>query len=165
MKRSNITPLKALSVLTICLGLAIIYFTGGFGLGIGILMMISSILLYLINYFASKTKNFKIIQIGVSLVYVFTVSYYVFKWQEHTTFIFSKTSKGTVGIVFGIPGYPALPPTFLWTKTLTIPSRGVVITSTKEEDMPTWQRYQYSDGSAVETNDIEWNPQLSISLY
>jgi len=65
LKRSNITPLKALAVLGICLGLAIIYFTGGFGLGIGILVMISSILLYLINYFASKTKHFKIIEIGV----------------------------------------------------------------------------------------------------
>ena len=157
LKRSNITPLKALSVLAICLGLAIIYFTGGFGLGIGILMMISSILLYLISYFASKTKHFKIIEIGVSVVYIFTVSYYVLKLQEHTTFIFSKASKGAVGIVFGIQGYPALPPTFLWTKTLTIPNSGIVITSTKEEDMPTWQRYRYSDGSAVETNAIEWN--------
>ena len=162
MKKIFKNPLKCLAVLAICLGLAIIYFTGGFGLGIGILMMISSILLYLINYFASKTKHFKITQIGVSLVYIFTVSYYVLKWQEHTTFIFSKASKGAVGIVFGIPGYPALPPTFLCTKTLTIPNRGVVITSTKEEDMPTWQRYQYSDGSAVETNDIEWNPNFQF---
>jgi hypothetical protein len=105
-------PLKGFAVLAICLGLAIIYFTGGFGLGIGILMMISSILLYLINYFASKTNHFKIIQIGVSLVYIFTVSYYVLKLQEHTTFIFSKASKGAVGIVFGIQGYPALPPRF-----------------------------------------------------
>jgi len=160
LKRSNITPLKALAILAICLGLAIIYLTGGFGLGIGILMMISSILLYLINYFASKTKHFKLIQMGVSAVYIFTVSYCALKWQEHTTFIFSKASRGAAGIVFGIQGYPELPPAFLWTKTVIIPDSGIVITSTKEEEMPTWQRYRYSDRSAVETNDIEWNPNF-----
>jgi len=123
-------------------------------------MMISSILLYLINYFASKTKHFKLIQMGVSAVYIFTVSYCALKWQEHTTFIFSKASRGAAGIVFGIQGYPELPPAFLWTKTVIIPDSGIVITSTKEEEMPTWQRYRYSDRSAVETNDIEWNPNF-----
>jgi|GEM_PF-3654732 len=93
MKKIFKNLLKGLVVLAICLGLAIIYFTGGFGLGIEILMMISSILLYHINYFASKTKNFKIIQIGVSSVYIFTVYYHVLKWQEHTTFIFSSDQK------------------------------------------------------------------------
>jgi hypothetical protein len=160
MKRLFNTPLKFLALVAICLGFAIIYFFGQFVLGV--LFMASSLLLYLINYFTFKTKHTKILQIGVFLAYTLAVTYYALKWQEHTTFIFSKASKGAVGIVFGIQGYPALPPTRFFSKTLIMPDSGIIITSTKEEEMPNWQRYQNSDKSPIKMNEVNWDPNFQF---
>jgi hypothetical protein len=162
LKKLFNTPLKILAFIAICVAIAVVLFTGGWGIGIGLLILISALLLYVINYIASKTEYGKTIQIGVTVVYVLTGFCYVMKWQEHTTYIFSKIPKEAVGVVFGIEGYPALPATFLWAKAIRMPNSGVIITSTKEEDMPAWQRYQFSDGSVIGADKINWNPNYQF---
>lgn len=84
------------------------------------------------------------------------------EWQEHNYIIFPKNFKGQAGIIFGIEGYPGLPKTEFWKKTIKIPDTGVIITSTKIEDVPKKIQYAFTDNSAVDYERINWNPNFEI---
>jgi hypothetical protein len=84
------------------------------------------------------------------------------KWQEHNYLIFPKDFKGQAGIIFGIKGYPELPKTKFWKKTIIIPKDGIIITSTKAEDIPNSIRFVYSDNSRVNHEDINWEPNFEM---
>lgn len=84
------------------------------------------------------------------------------KWQEHNYLIFPKDFKGQAGIIFGIEGYPELPKTKFWKKTIIIPKDGIIITSTKAEDVPNSIHFAYSDNSRVNHKEIKWEPNFEM---
>lgn len=84
------------------------------------------------------------------------------KWQGHNYIIFPKDFKGQAGIVFGIEGYPELPKTRFWKKTINLPENGIIVTSTKLEDIPNTIRFAYSDNSNVDYRSINWTPNFEI---
>jgi len=84
------------------------------------------------------------------------------KWQEHNFLIFSKDFQGQAGIIFGIEGYPELPRTKFWKKTIVFPEDGIIITSTKAEDIPNAIRFAYDDNSKVDYQNIKWDANFEI---
>ncbi|MBK9630989.1 MAG: hypothetical protein IPO62_07960 [Saprospiraceae bacterium] len=76
--------------------------------------------------------------------------------------IFPKDFRGQAGIIFGIEGYPELPKTKFWKKTISIPKDGIIITSTKLEDIPNTIRFAYTDNSKVDYQSINWDPNFEM---
>jgi Leucine rich repeat len=154
--------LKFLGFITIIAGFAAVILTGGYLLLLGVLIIAIGLIVYLIDalikrQFKSTSKKF---QITLSVIYILGFSLYYMNYQEHSSIIFPNNFKSNAGIIFGIKGFPALPKTFLWTKKVELPKNGILITSTREEDMPVWQRYYYTDGSIPKSNAIVWDPNF-----
>lgn len=84
------------------------------------------------------------------------------KWQEHNAIIFPKDFQGQAGIIFGIEGYPELPQTRFWKKIIYIPEDGIIITSTKEEELPQTIMFSFKDNSTADFTRINWNPNFEI---
>ncbi|MFX4721732.1 hypothetical protein ABTB22_20120, partial [Acinetobacter baumannii] len=61
-----------------------------------------------------------------------------------------------------IEGYPELPETKFWKKTINIPENGIIITSTKAENVPNTVRFSFTDNSSVDYNRINWDPNFEI---
>jgi hypothetical protein len=158
-------PLKALGFVTLILGLGVIIITKGYLLILGIVIIGAGWFLYLVNYFISKLngKANRCAKWGISITYLLLCMCSYLKWQEHTTFTFPNRDKNA-GIIFGIEGYPKLPATIFWSKSVTFPPNGFLITSTKEEEMPTWQRYRFADGTTPKSDsDVVWNPDFTYN--
>ena len=165
MKRIINSPLKILGLLTVILGLlgvltfSYFFFVGIYLVGIGLLI-------FLIDFLALKLlknkKTYWITQSVLATTYIIIAFVTYMKWQEHNYLIFPKDFKGQAGIIFGIEGYPELPKTKFWKKTINIPADGIIITSTKVEDIPNSIRFAYSDNSKVEYQDINWEPNFEI---
>lgn len=158
-------PLKILGFVTIITGLVIAIATMGYLLLLSLYIIGVGCLLYLVNYLIIKLskRHSRYKQWGLSAVYLVLVAYSYFKWQEHTSFTFPSHTKNA-GIIFGIAGYPELPRTVFWTKKVIFPKNGIIITSTKAEDMPDWQQYYFSDNSSPKTDsDVVWNPNFDYN--
>lgn len=84
------------------------------------------------------------------------------EWQEHNYIVFPKEYKGQAGIIFGIEGYPELPKTKFWKKTINIPKNGIIITSTKVEEIPSRIQFAFTDKSIIDYNQINWNPNFEV---
>lgn len=85
------------------------------------------------------------------------------KQGEHNAIIFSDNYKGQAGIIFGIKGYPPLKETKFWKKTIEIPDNGILITSTKQEEIPNTVRYYFRNGKTGDYNKITWDPNFEYS--
>lgn len=165
MKRIINSPLKILGLLTVILGLlgvltfSYFFFVGIYLVGIGLLI-------YLIDFLIYKSlkdkKTYLITQSIFATTYIIIAFVTYMKWQEHNYLIFPKECKGQAGIIFGIESYPELPKTNFWKKTINIPKDGIIITSTKAEDIPNSIRFAYSDNSSVNYQGISWEPNFEI---
>ena len=85
------------------------------------------------------------------------------KQGEHNAIIFPDNYKGQAGIIFGIKGYPPLKETKFWKKTIEIPDNGILITSTKQEEIPNTVRYYFRNGKTGDYNKITWDPNFEYS--
>lgn len=161
MKRIINSPLKVFGFITILLGLAAAILTLGYLLVLGLIFIGVGLVLYLIDFllktlFKDNRKFWKA-QVIVSIAYLLFASWTYLEWQEHNEIIFPKNFKGQAGIIFGIKGYPPLPPTKFWKKRIEIPSDGIIITSTKAEEIPNSIQFYFKDNHSVNYNNIFWD--------
>lgn len=165
MKR--ISPLKILGLLSVLLGLTIAILTGGYLIILGAYFIGFALLLFIFDWLTKKTKTRKaywISQIALSVAYVAFLTFSYLDWNKHNLIIFPNEFQGDGGIVFGIEGYPELPEMEYWVRTIEIPSNGVLITSTKEEELPNKFQFQYKDGSSLDFGDSTWNFSYSTEF-
>ncbi len=158
MKR--ITPLKILGFLSVILGLTVAILTGGYLIILGAYFIGFALLLFLLDWLTKKTKTSKafwISQAVLSLSYIAFLTFSYLDWNKHNLIVLPSEFQGDGGIVFGIEGYPELPEMEYWVRTIEIPSNGVLITSTKEEEVPNKFQFQYKDGSRLNFRDSTWN--------
>lgn len=158
MKR--ITPLKILGFLSVILGLTVTILTGGYLIILGAYFIGFALLLFLLDWLTKKTKTSKeywISQVVLSLSYVAFLTFSYLDWNKHNLIVFPNEFQGDGGIVFGIEGYPEIPEMKYWVRTIEIPSSGILITSTKEEELPNRFQFQYKDGSRLDFRDSTWN--------
>ncbi len=166
MKKIVNSPLKILALLTTLLGVAALI-VGGYFVFLGFYIVGVGILLYLINYLVTrlvKARNkFRNSQVILSVLYLSLVFWTYMKWQEHNAIIFPNNFKGQAGIIFGIKGYPPLPSTRFWKKRVVIPSNGIIVTSTREDEIPISVRFYYENGKTPANNTIDWDPNFEYS--
>ena len=135
------------------------FFVGIYFVGIGLLILLVD---FLIHKFLKDKKPYWITQSVLATTYVIIAFVTYMKWQEHNYLIFPKDFKGQAGIIFGIEGYPELPKTKFWKKTINIPKDGIIITSTLVEDIPSSIRFAYFDNSEVKYQEINWEPNFEM---
>lgn len=165
MKR--ITPLKILGILSVLLGLTVAILTGGYLIILGAYFIGFALLLFLLDWLTKKTKTRKaywVSQVVLSVAYVAFLTFSYLDWNKHNLFVFPNEFQGDGGIVFGIEGYPELPEMKYWVRTIEIPSNGILITSTKEEELPNKFQFQYKDGSSLDFRDSTWNFSYSTEF-
>lgn len=165
MKR--ISPLKILALLSVLLGLTVAILTGGYLIILGAYFIGFALLLFLLHWLTKKTKTRKaywISQVVLSFAYVAFLTFSYLDWNKHNLIVFPNEFQGEGGIVFGIEGYPELPKMRYWVRTIEIPSSGVLITSTKEEELPNKFQFQYKDGSSLDFRDSTWNFSYSTEF-
>lgn len=158
MKR--LSPLKILGLLSVVLGLIIPILSYGYLIILGACFIGFALLLFLLDWLIKKTKTNKaywISQVVLSLSYVALLTFSYLDWNKHNLIVFPNEFQGDGGIIFGIEGYPELSEMKYWVRTIEIPSNGVLITSTKEEDLPNKFQFQYRDGSILDFRDSTWN--------
>lgn len=165
MKR--ISPLKVLGFLSILLGLALAILTGGYLIVLGACFIGFALLLFLLDWLTRKAKTKKaywVSQVVLSVIYVTLLTLSYLDWSKHNLIIFPSDFQGDGGIVFGIEGYPELPKMKYWKRTIAIPSNGILITSTKEEELFNSFRFQYEDGRNLDFRDSTWNFSYSTEF-
>ncbi len=166
MKRLINTPLKILGLLTILLGLTVAILTFGYLIVLGLIFIGVGLNVYFIDYLSirllKKKRAFWTAQSILTAAYLILAFVTNMKWQEHNAIVFPKDFKGQAGIIFGIEGYPELPETKFWKKTINIPENGIIITSTKAENVPNTVRFSFTDNSSVDYNRINWDPNFEI---
>ncbi|MCC9167684.1 leucine-rich repeat domain-containing protein [Pontibacter harenae] len=158
MKR--ISPLIILGLLSVVLGLTVAILTGGYLIILGAYLIGFALFLFLLNWLTKKTKTRKaywILQVVLSVTYIAFLTFSYLDWNKHNLIVFPTGFQGDGGIVFGIEGYPELPEMSYWKRTIEVPSNGVLITSTKEEDLPNKFQFQYKDGSYLDFRDSTWD--------
>lgn len=164
MKRIISTPLKICGFLTILLGIAVAVLTLGYLVILGLYFIGIGLILYLIDFILKKSVSnkriFKIIQISLTIIYLLFSTWTYLKWQEHNQISFPKDFKGEAGIIFGIDNYPELPETEFWTKKITIPTNGILITSTKIEEIPDRLQFYIGNEKIMDFNKVNWNPNF-----
>jgi len=106
----------------LCLSLA-----GGFGL-YGIDYLIDKYCTRKDRYWLWQVSTLFVVSLGISLLYFYN--------HERTSIEFSSDDTKEAIIIFGVKGYPPLPRTFLWRKTIIIPANGIFITSDTMEELP-----------------------------
>jgi hypothetical protein len=165
LKRIFGSLLKVSGFITSVIGIAIILITGGYLLILGLVIIGIGVLVYFIDFLSNliSKRYYKKSQIVLFVCYLLFVTWCYMDWQKHTNIIFQNSSKNATGIIFGIDGYPELPKTFFWTKEIILPTNDVIITSTKEADMPIWVRYKFGNGNKVNDTTIKWNPNFTYN--
>ena len=166
VKRILSTPLKICGFLTILLGIAVAILTLGYLLILGLYFIGIGLILYLIDFFlkrnVSNKQIFKISQISLTIIYLLFSTWTYLKWQEHNQIIFPIEFNGEAGIIFGIENYPQLPETEFWTKKITIPKNGILITSTKIEEIPNRLQFYFGNEKVTDFNKVDWNPNFEF---
>jgi len=166
MKKIVNSPLRILGLLTILIGLLTAILTYGYLIVLGLIFIGVGLLVYVIDYLTFKflinKRAFWVSQVAMSILYVMLAFVTYMKWREHNYIIFPTQFKGQAGIIFGIEGYPELPKTKFWKKIINIPDDGILITSTKVEDIPHSVRYALADNSQIDHQDISWDPNFEM---
>lgn len=165
MKR--ISQLKILGLLSVLLGLTVAIQTGGYLIILGAYFIGFALLLFLLDWLTKKTKTRKaywVSQVVLSVIYLAFLTFSYLDWNKHNQIIFPNDFQGDGGIIFGIEGYPELPEMKYWVRTIEIPSSGILITSTKEEELPNKFQFQYKDGNSLDFSDSTWNFSYSTEF-
>lgn len=166
MKRILSTPLKICGFLTILLGIAVAVLTLGYLVILGLYFIGIGLILYLIDFILKRNainkRIFKISQISLTIIYLLFSTWTYLKWQEHNQISFPIEFSGEAGIIFGIENYPQLPETEFWTKKITIPTSGILITSTKIEDIPNRFQFYIGNEKITDFNKVDWNPNFEF---
>ncbi|MDG4951143.1 leucine-rich repeat domain-containing protein [Weeksellaceae bacterium KMM 9724] len=166
MKRILSTPLKICGFLTILLGIAVAILTLGYLIILALYFIGIGLLLYLIDFVLkrniSNKQIFKISQTSLTIVYLLFSAWTYLKWQEHNEITFPKEFSGEAGIIFGIENYPQLPETEFWTKKITIPKNGILITSTKIEEIPNRLQFYIGNEKIRDFKQVDWNPNFEF---
>lgn len=166
MKRILSTPLKICGFLTILLGIAVAILTLGYLIILGLYFIGIGLLLYLIDFILkrniSNKQIFKISQISLTIVYLLFSAWTYLKWQEHNQITFPQEFSGEAGIIFGIENYPQLPETEFWTKKIIIPKSGILITSTKVEEIPNRLQFFIGNEKIRDFKKVDWNPNFEF---
>lgn len=161
MKRLFGTPLKVLGFITILIGL---FFTSLFlTLSLlGPIIIVIGLFLYLfdavLRRFAANSQKLRTAQFVFSGLYLMFCVWSFLKITEHNSIIFPSNYQGEAGIIFGIKGFPALPKTIFGGKTIEIPEDGILITSTKIEEVPRSVRFHFQNDSSPDFDRIKWQP-------
>ena len=166
MKRIFGSALKTLGFLTILLSIPITILFGGWGIFLALYIIGVGLLLYIIdlviNYLVKARKFFGEFKPYWGQIYILLCTWTYMKWQEHNAIIFPKDFHGQAGIIFGIEGYPELPKTKFWKKTIHIPENGIIITSTKEEEIVNRIQESFEDNSKVDYDKFDWDANFEI---
>ncbi|PVY41825.1 leucine-rich repeat domain-containing protein [Pontibacter virosus] len=165
MKRIVNSALKITGLLTVILGVlgvltfSYFFFVGIYLIGIGLLLYLFD---YLTLKFIRNRRAYSATQTILTIAYLGLAFVTYMNWQEHNYIVFQKNFKGQAGIIFGIEGYPELPKTKYWKKTIKLPNDGILITSTKVEDIPSTIRFAFTDNSEVDYLNIDWDPNFEM---
>jgi hypothetical protein len=166
VKRLISSPLKLIGLLTILLGLALAILTLGYLIVLGLIFIGVGLIVYFVDNLTrrlfKKKETFWTAQYVLTAAYLILAFITYMKWQEYNAIVFPKAFTGQAGIVFGIEGFPALPETKFWKKTINIPENGLIITSTKAEDIPSRVRFSFTGNSKVDYSQIDWDPNFEI---
>lgn len=166
MKRILSTPLKFCGFLTILIGIAVSILTFGYLIILGLCFIGIGLLLYLINFILKRnvrnSQVFKVSQISLTIIYLLFATWTYLKWQEHNEITFPKEFNGEAGIIFGIENYPELPQTEFWTKKIIIPKNGILITSTKVEEIPSTLQFYIGNEKINDYRKVDWNPNFEF---
>jgi hypothetical protein len=158
------SPLKIVGFLTVMVVIMLVV-SNPFFFFLGLYLIGIAILLYGLDFLARKFARNKTvfwrIQTLLTVIYVVLAFVVYMKSQEHNLIIFPKTFKGQAGIIFGIADAPELPMTWFWKKTILMPENGILITSTREEDMPTTNRFSINGMAEVKWQQISWDPNFA----
>lgn len=161
MKRLFGTPLKVLGFITILLGLFLTVLFFFFGL-LGPIAVAVGLFLYLfdatLKRFAASGQKFRTAQTAFSVLYLMFCVWSFLKITEHNSIVFPANYQGEAGIIFGIKGYSPLPETSFGRKTIEIPENGVLITSTKIEEIPRAVRFHFQNDRSPDFDRIKWQP-------
>lgn len=141
--------------------MAVTVLTGGYLIVLGLYAIVIGLLLFAIDYLVICFIKDRMVrrwsQLGLTTAYLLICSWVYMKSQEHNAIIFPNNYKGQAGIIFGIEGYPTLTETKFWKKTIEMPDSGIIITSTKQEEIPNTIRFYYKNGKGVDYNQIVWD--------
>lgn len=166
MKKIFNTPLKAVGFLTILIAVAS-FVIGGYFIFLGLYILGLGLIIYLVNFSVSRfiktRKVFWWTQFTLTTLYLFFCFWMYMKQGEHNAIIFPDNYKGQAGIIFGIEGYPPLKETKFWKKTIEMPDNGILITSTKQEEIPNTVRYYFRNGKTGDYDKITWEPNFEYS--
>ena len=166
MKKLFNSPLKTVGFLTILIAVAS-FVIGGYFIFLGFYILGIGLIIYLVNFLVSRfikdRKVFWWTQYTLAILYLFFCFWVYMKQGEHNAIIFPDNYKGQAGIIFGIKGYPPLKETKFWKKTIEIPDNGILITSTKQEEIPNTVRYYFRNGKTGDYNKITWDPNFEYS--
>lgn len=165
MKKLLGTPLKVLGFLTILLGLFLtaLFLTlsllGPFVIAVGLFIYFLDTILKLL---ASDQQKFRTAQIVFSVLYLSLCVWLFLKIIEHNSIIFPTDFQGEAGIIFGIEGFPPLPKKSFGKNIIEIPENGILITSTKAEEIPQRTRFHFQNDWSPNFDRINWQPGFEI---
>jgi len=166
VKRLFGSVLKTLGFLTILLSIPITILFGGWAIlltlyiiGVGLLLYIVD---YAINFFVKDRKVFWRVQFSLGIFYVLLCIWTYMEWQEHNEIIFPNGFHGQAGIIFGIDGYPELPKTRFWKRKIEIPETGIIVTSTKEEELVNRIQISHDDKLPIDYEKFDWDANFEI---
>lgn len=160
------SALKTLGFLTILLSIPITILFGGWAIlltlyiiGVGLLLYVVD---YAINFFVKDNKVFWRVQFSLGTIYILLCIWTYMEWQEHNVIIFRNDFHGQAGIIFGIEGYPELPKTRFWKREIQIPETGIIVTSTKEEELVNRIQISRTDNSPINYGKFDWDANFEI---
>lgn len=166
MKRILSTPLKICGFLTILLGIVVAIMTLGYLIILGLCFVGIGLILYFIDFIikrnVSNKQILKVSQISLTIIYLLFSAWTYLKWQEHNQITFPKEFSGEAGIIFGIENYPQLPETKFCAKKIAIPKNGIIITSTKIEEIPKTLQFYIGNERIKDFKKVDWNPNFEF---
>lgn len=157
---NNYSPLKILGILSILLGLSVSILTSGYLIFLGLFFVGFALILFLFDWFTKKSKSRNVYWIFQGILSIFYIGFLIFSyldWHKHNLIVFPTDFKGEGGIIFGFEGYPEIPKMKFWKRTIEIPANGILITSTKEEELPNKFQFQNKAGTKFDLRDSTWN--------
>ncbi|HZG70906.1 MAG TPA: leucine-rich repeat domain-containing protein [Chondromyces sp.] len=158
MKRFIGTPIKAIAFITLLAGI-FSFFVSLWLLFFGLSLLGIGGFLYLIDVIifrkARSRRKMLFIEVPFTVAYIITWFFAIMAWQAHSDIIFPQNFKGEAGIIFGIEGYPPLPKSRFWKKEIRLPEDGILITSTKQEDLPHWFKFKKASGEEYSLREIQ----------
>jgi hypothetical protein len=166
VKRLFGSALKTLGFLTILISIPISILFGGWAIFLVLYIIGVGLLLYIVdfvtNYLIKGRKVFWRVQFTLATTYLLLCIWTYMEWQKHNAIIFPKGFHGQAGIVFGVERYPELPKTRFWKRTIQIPENGIIMTSTREEEMVNRIQVSFEDNSPVDYDQFDWDANFEI---